>query len=106
MKLHTLGTQLCKYCQNEIPIGIWSDLPMDIIHKNRKRISDYIMNNHWYSEHYNCAVCGKWIPNGERRLVLTDNITDIHDSYTHDPRPEDILRAHKKCAERSGHEPN
>lgn len=96
MKKYRLGKEICVICKSEIPIEIYSDRTEEQLREDYKIIRDFIENSHWYNNHYNCAICGKWIPSGERELLYGEllNIT-FHEDYI--PENNGVERVHEKC---------
>jgi hypothetical protein len=96
MKIVNIGSFNCEYCKKGVLVRVYANNPEAVLdHKNEAIRAG--KNFHWYDHHYNCAVCGEWIPSGERELVFErDFILPIHSKYNITPR-EGLLRVHKNC---------
>lgn len=98
MKRNFFDKFYCNICDEEIKTYIVGDYNSDLLEKNRERIIDDARNSHWYNIHYNCAICGKWIPSKERMRVVEDSFGGkIHENYNPDSVIIGLLRVHKDC---------
>lgn len=99
MKLIKVGDYYCEICKKDIVARVWANNP-DLVMKHKGDAIYWIKNYHWYDNHYNCAVCGKWIPSGERELISEKDLTvPVHKNYNFTDR-HGLMRVHKKCAEK------
>jgi hypothetical protein len=98
MKKYKLGEEICEICKKKIPIIIFSERSEEDLRTDYKIIKDYIENLHWYNNHYDCAICGKWITSGERELLYGELLNiKFHENYI--PENNGVERVHKKCME-------
>ncbi len=101
MNIINIGTFYCKYCKKDIGARVYTDNPKLVLDYKDEAV-DMVENFHWYDHHYNCAVCGKWIPSGERELAFADSYPKpIHPTYNIDAR-DGLLRVHRQCIEKGG----
>jgi hypothetical protein len=99
MKKYRLGEEICEICKTIIPIEVFSERTEEELYEDYKLFKDYIENLHWYNYHYICAICGKWIPSGERELLYGELLnTKFHKDYI--PENNGVERVHKKCMEK------
>jgi hypothetical protein len=94
-----VGTFHCDICEKDITVYLITRRP-EILEEKKWRdiIIDDADNYHWYAAHYNCAVCGKWIPPGERQLIGEDDFKGkVHENYTPDRVIRGLLRLHSGC---------
>lgn len=95
MELVNVGTYYCKYCKKERLARLYTDNPNHAV-EYKEACINFVKNQHWYDYHYNCAVCGKWIPSGERELVIDKDFKlPIHPDYIDEGHG--LLRVHKNC---------
>lgn len=96
MEKFKLGEETCKICKAKISIEIYSNRSKEELMEDYKVIKDYIENLHWYNNHYDCAICGKWIAPKERDLLYGELLNiPFHEDYI--PEKVGIERVHKKC---------
>lgn len=96
MEKYLLGEEICEICKEKISIEIFSERSRGELMDDYKIIKDYIENLHWYNKHYVCAICGEWIPSGERELLFGELLkTRFHKDYI--PEGNGVERVHKKC---------
>jgi hypothetical protein len=96
MQIVDVGSFFCEFCKQDIPTRVHADNP-DLILEHRDEALAAAKNYHWYDNHYNCAVCGEWIPSGERELVVEREFDrEINPKYNNEVKTG-LLRVHKKC---------
>jgi len=94
-----VGNFYCDICKKDIAVYLITKRP-EILKEEKWRdmiISD-ADNHHWYTSHYNCAVCGKWIAPKERRRIREEDFgREINQNYNPDRVIKGLLRVHSKC---------
>lgn len=99
MQIINVGSFHCEFCKTAISAGVYTQHPNLILEYKNEAISA-VKNLHWYNNHYNCALCGKWIPCRERRLMFgCDANFETHQQYNHSKVRDSLLRLHKKCSD-------
>jgi len=103
MEENFFGKFYCEFCDKEISVYVFGDRH-DIewlkTHQKEDTIS-HAKSDHWYDNHYNCAVCGKWIVGKERIRIARNSFKNkIHEKYNSDSVEMGLLRVHKKCLEK------
>lgn len=98
MQIVNVGSYHCDFCKKDIMVRLHTDNPNNAIDYKEECVK-WAKNFHWYDHHYNCALCGKWIPGGERELAIEKEFPyEINPKYNVTNR-DGLLRVHKKCME-------
>ena len=98
-KKFKVGVFHCDICKKDITVYLITK-GSEILKEKRWRdtIINDADNHHWYTLHYNCAVCGKWIPPKERRRIRKEDFRrKINGKYNPDKVIKGLLRVHSKC---------
>lgn len=98
MRFVIVGNYYCEFCKKDISVRVYTDNP-ELVTKFKDEAIAWVKNYHWYDNHYNCVICGKWIPSGQRELIIQKEYRgEINPEYNFTNR-DGLLRIHKTCVE-------
>jgi hypothetical protein len=98
MKVFNAGVIYCDFCKKEIPVRVYHSDEKDGPRLEIEEIKSWAKNYHWYDFHYNCAVCGEYIPSDERELVIKKDFpVPVNKKYNEENPVRGLLRVHKEC---------